>query len=337
MQDILGDETKFEPIKKDPTDALKAKVNRIITSANAVIDSVHFAKISGEYSPGYAYGNVKTHKPGNPLRPIISQIHTPTYGLAKRLNTLLKPYVPAQHSIDSVEEFLDILRAKRPQGDIASIDVESLFTNVPVEDTIKLIIDEVYDTRSCGLPPLKLSKVILEKLLRACTTECPFRGPDGKLYVQKEGVAMGSPLGPLFANFYMCFIENKALSDATLAPSTYCRYVDDIFVEVRNQEHLRSVIASLEKHSVLRYTHENSVGNTLSFLDVLVDIRESKFITSVFRKPTNTGHVMNAKGECPEKISDERNPIICEEGHQDLLHIWPFAFGIVESETNFSE
>ena len=276
-------------------------MNRVIDSANAVNGGVHFVKISGEYSPGYAYGNVKVHKPGKPLRPIISQIHTPTYSLAKRLNTLLKPYMPVQYSLDSVEEFLDVLRAKTPQGDIASIDVESLFTNVPVEDTIKIILDEVYDKRSNNLPPLKLSRAILEKLLRACTTECPFRGPDGKMYVQKEGVAMGSPLGPLFANFYMCFIENKTLSETSPAPSTYCRYVDDIFVEVQDGEHLQKVIAGLEANSVLRFTSENSIDSTLAFLDVCVTVEEGKFTTSVFRKPTNTGQVMNAKSECPEK------------------------------------
>ena len=246
---------------------------------------------------------MKPHKPGNPLRPIISQIHTPTYRLAKRLNTLLKPYVPAQHSIESVEEFLDILRAKRPQGDLASIDVESLFTHVPVEQTIKIIVDEVYEKQSNNLPPLKLSKSILEKLLRACTTESPFRGPDGKLYLQKEGVAMGSPLGPLFANFYMCFVENKTLSDASLAPTTYCRYVDDIFVEVQNKEHLKHLVVALENNSVLRYTCENSTDNKLSFLDVLVDTGQGTFMTSVFRKPSSSGQVMNAKSECPEKYT----------------------------------
>ena len=155
-----------------------------------------------------------------------------------------------------MDEFLDLLRAKKPQGSIASIDVESLFTNVPVDETIKIILEEVYDKRSNNLPPPKLPRAVLEKLLHACTTECPFRGPDGKLYVQKEGVAMGSPLGPLFANFYMCFIENNTLNEASPAPTTYCRYVDDIFVEVQDDEHLLRVLASFEANSVLRYTSE---------------------------------------------------------------------------------
>ena len=48
MNTILSDDSKFEKITKDTTDSLKAKVNRLITSANAVIGSIHFTKIVGE-------------------------------------------------------------------------------------------------------------------------------------------------------------------------------------------------------------------------------------------------------------------------------------------------
>ena len=197
LNEHLSDTTKFEKNKKDPTDALKAKVNRLITSTNAVIGQIHFTKIVGEYAPGYAYGNVKIHKPNNPLRPIISQVVTPTYKLVKRLNDLLQPYVPTGYSIKSVDEFVDILRTNSPSGMLASIDVESLFTNVPVLETIKIILDRVYDNRDSELPPLLINRGTLEKLLLACTTESPFRGPDGQMYRQKDamdsnGVTAGS-------------------------------------------------------------------------------------------------------------------------------------------------
>ncbi|MPC43096.1 hypothetical protein E2C01_036733 [Portunus trituberculatus] len=94
MDAILHDTTKFK-ITRNPTDSLKRRVNATITSINAANNnSLQFQKISGEFSPGYAYGNVKTHKPNNPLRSIISQIPTPTYAIAKKLNQLLTPYIP---------------------------------------------------------------------------------------------------------------------------------------------------------------------------------------------------------------------------------------------------
>ena len=301
---ILSDTSKFERLKEDPTKKHKAKVNRIIKSVNAVIDSVHFEPISGEYSPGYAYGTVKTHKPNNPLRPIISQVCTSTYKLAKRLNQLLKPFVPAKYSISSTDEFLDLLRIKKPQGELASIDVESLFSNVPVDDTIQIIIDEVYHKRSNGLESLALSPHILRNLLEACTKDSPFRGPDGKLYVQKNGVAMGSPLGPLFANFYMAHVEEAAFGDPELKPTTYFRYVDDILLEVRDDEHLAAIIRQLETNSVLSFTYERQQDNCLSFLDVTVQATPNKYVTSVYVKPTNFGRTLNAKSECPSKYKN---------------------------------
>ena len=184
------------------------------------------------------FGTVKTHKNGNPLRP---QVSTATYKLAKRLNQLLKPCIPAKFCINSVDEFLDILSAKRPDGILASIDVESLFTNVPIDDTIDIILDEVCEKRTNGLPGLNLSRPILEPLLQACTKDAPFRGPDGQLYVQKESDTMGSPLGSLFANFYMAYVENRVLSDPSVTPHTYVIYVDDCFVDGRDVNHLLSL------------------------------------------------------------------------------------------------
>ena len=301
LNNILSDDTKFIQIKEDPTKKLKAKVNRIIKSANAAIDGLHFEPITGEYTPGYAYGTVKTHKTDNPLRPIISQVCTATYKLAKRLNQLLKPYVPSKYSIGSTEEFLDLLRIKKPEGQIASIDVESLFTNVPVDTTIQIIIDEIYHKRSNGLNKLALSPEILKNLLVACTKDSPFRGPDGKLYTQKDGVAMGSPLGPLFANFYMAHVEEKTFSSGGLKPTFYCRYVDDAFVEIRDQSHLSSIISEFQKNSVLRFTSEREQDGSLAFLDVIVEVTPSKYQTRVYVKPTNTGKTLSAKSECPSK------------------------------------
>ena len=257
--------------------------------------------IVGEFAPGYVSGTVKTHKDGDPLRPIVSHVSTPTYKLAKRLNQLLKPYIPSKFCVNSVAEFLDILRAKRPEGILASIDVESLFTNVPIDETIEIILNEVYEKRSNGLPGLNLSKQILERLLKACTKDAPFRGPDGQLYVQTEGVAMGSPLGPLFANFYMAHVENDVLSDPDVTPSTYVRYVDDCFVDVTDVNSLLNLIAKFESRSVLKFTYELSKDNVIPFLDVLVERGHNQFHTSVYRKATNTGQTLNAASECPTR------------------------------------
>lgn len=74
IEEILNDSTKFTQTTRDPTEPLQRKVNKLITTANATIGKQHLKPIVGSYSPGYIYGNVKTHKTNHPLRPIISQV-----------------------------------------------------------------------------------------------------------------------------------------------------------------------------------------------------------------------------------------------------------------------
>ena len=116
INNILNDRTKFKKIQKDPTKLLKAQVNRLIESVNGVSGQQKLNKIIGEYEPGYIYGNVKTHKAENPLRPIISQIPTPSYKLAKKLNDFIRPYIPSDYSLKSTDEFIDLLRSTRPEA-----------------------------------------------------------------------------------------------------------------------------------------------------------------------------------------------------------------------------
>ena len=111
---------------------------------------------------------------------------------------------------------------------------------------------------------------------------------------------MGSPLGPTFANFYMAHVEKQVLQQENIRPSIYTRYVDDIFVVVRDEEHLKQLQRNLQDHSVLNFTYE--IGNNkLPFLDVLIETAGDKYHTSVYVKKTNTGECLNYDSECPEK------------------------------------
>lgn len=301
LNSILNDRSKFQLITRDPTEPLQRKANKLIASANAVIGQRLLTPIVGSYTPGYIYGNVKTHKNHNPLRPIISQVTSPMYKISKQLDNIIKPYIPKKYSIHSRDEFLEILQTTRPQGLLASLDADSLFTNVPVEETIEIILKNVYHGSE---PAPSIPKLILEKLLRCCTTESPFRSPDNKLYYQSNGIAMGSPLGPTFSEYYMCDLENKVLSNEQLKPATYCRYVDDIFVVVRDEGHLQELQQQMQHESVLTFSYELSVNGKIPFLDISVETTNGKYQTSVHRKATDLGKCMHPNSECPERYKD---------------------------------
>ena len=192
-------------------------MNGTIERVNAVHGSERLPMVTGDHDLGYIYWNVKTHKRGNPLRTIISQLPSPTYAIAKALNHILAPYIPSTYSLESSYEFLQVLK-DRPSGRIiASLDVESLFTLV--DETIQLILDIVY--RGDHECKLSIHEESLKKHLQICTKEASFIDHRQQMYHQCDGVAVGSPLGFLFASFYMGVLEERVFSKLPVPP-IYC-------------------------------------------------------------------------------------------------------------------
>ena len=121
-----------------------------------------------------------------------------------------------------------------------SFDVKSLFTNVPLDITIDIILKKVYDER---LINTNIKREDMKSLLLMCTKSVPFTFNDD-MYIQTKGVSMGSPLGPLLANVFMCELENTLVPTLTENMDMWTRYVDDTFAFMKvNQQ---STI--LEKH-----------------------------------------------------------------------------------------
>ena len=303
VNDILQDITKFNEIQADTTNAIKNEINELTSKINQQVNKTMFPKLVGQYSPGYLYANPKIHKDitNPPFRPIISQIGTPVYEIAKKLNDLIVHYTPSKYVINSTYNFVSTLKTLNPgNGTIASLDVKDLFTNVPVQTTIELIMDYMYNSQE--KPPPNIDRNHMEQLLLICTTKMPFRSPDGKMYVQVEGCSMGSPLSCTIANFYMCHLENSVLTSSPgLSPPIYGRYVDDIFMVVDSPEQLLQVKEAFERNSVLKFTVEHEKSKQLAFLDCLINRDDHKFTTSVYVKPTHGGDCINYNGLCPQR------------------------------------
>ena len=295
---ILSDGSKFRKITKNPCQPLKKNINGLIDEAVAANPDASkvLKRIIGDYSPGYMYGNVKTHKEDKKLRPIVSQITSPTYRTAKQLDNLVKRYLPQGYMLKSSTEFVDLLEGKPTNGNLYSLDVESLFTNVPVLRTTNIICDRVYNHPTLAPPPIP--KEVLRKLLLLCTTEVPFYDIDGKMWQQVDGVTMGSPLGPTFANFFMSEVENRALDNIPTRPVIYARYIDDMFL-LCSELTLETLKNEMILISGLNFTFESGVNRKLPFLNVLVEAQDERFKTLVYRKPTDVGACMNANGDSP--------------------------------------
>ena len=107
-------------------------------------------------SPGKMYGLIKVQKNNNPARPVISMIGTPEY----QLDLIIKNYIPDSYMLHSSNHFLDEINNFKFKAyhKLVSFDVQSLFTNVPLNETINIIVDYIYskDNQIKGnLPSLK--------------------------------------------------------------------------------------------------------------------------------------------------------------------------------------
>ena len=130
-----------------------------------------------------------------PIRPIVSNIRTVTYNLSKYLAKLLLPLSQSEYTIKNTKQFIEQIRMKQVPDDykIVSFDVKSLFTNVPLEKTIEITLKRIYERKEINTP---LSKKEMKQLLTLCTKYLHFID-DNKVYQQNDGIAMGSPLGPV--------------------------------------------------------------------------------------------------------------------------------------------
>ena len=84
-----------------------------------------------------------------PLRPVISNCGTATYEISRYLASLLSPLMKNRYTINNTRDFVYRLRelSIHDNEKMISFDVSSLFTNVPLDHTIEIILKKVYDEK----------------------------------------------------------------------------------------------------------------------------------------------------------------------------------------------
>ena len=80
---------------------------------------------------------------------------------------------------------------------MASFDVNNLFTNIPIRETIDIILKMLFPFPNSTV--LNLSRNLFKQILELSVLNSFFQF-DSRFYQQIEGLGMGLPLGPTFAN-----------------------------------------------------------------------------------------------------------------------------------------
>ena len=93
------------------------------------------------FRPPRLYGLPKIHKEGVPLRLTVSNIGAPTYQLSKYLAGLLSQLTGiSAYRVKNSFQFVQILESLRvqPEDLVVRFDLVSLFTKVPIVDSLEL-------------------------------------------------------------------------------------------------------------------------------------------------------------------------------------------------------
>ena len=297
MEEIISDFTKFTRLRYDDlfslTLKLEDKVVRFINklhSLNVISDSeAKSLKPSGS-SPATLYGLPKVHKRSVPLRPIMAAYNTATYKLAKFLVPILSPLTTNDYTVKNSYDLTDSLSNCRLPASyyMCSYDVQSLFTNIPINETIDICSKLMFQ----GVDLFRgMTKSVFKNLLYLCVRDGLFIF-NNSLYKQVDGVAMGSPLGPTFANIFLCYHEKKWLDECptNFKPILYRRYVDDTLVIFSEKDHATQFFNYINKqHDNIAFTMDTEQNDKISFLDILIEKANNKLNFSIYRKPTFSG------------------------------------------------
>ena len=293
IEEILNDHTKFSNLDIPAGKEINYITNleKKITSDlklmkdEETIDKAAYKNIKPVGSkPGVLYELGKVHKEINnglpPFRPFWTAIGTPTCKKAKFLLPFLTPLTQNEYTVIDSFRFAEEICKQNPNLYMASLDVDSLFTKIPLDEVIDICIDSLYKDDE-NTP--KISKDVFRNLLTVATKESFFMF-NNKFYKQIDGVAMGSPLGSALANIFICNFENKLLKDCphSLKPVFYRHYVDDIFVvfsSLDQAEKFKKYFSS--KHPNINFSLEKENGGHLSFLDVNI-FREKENLSLMF-------------------------------------------------------
>ena len=107
---------------------------------------------------------------------------------------------------------------------------------------------------------------------------------DGEHYQQTNGVAMGTKMGPNYANLFVGFVEKQIFEQYTDPNPDYLgRYIDDCLgtASCFRVELERFINFVNDFHPALQFTWKIS-ETSVSFLDILSSINGNKLVTSEF-------------------------------------------------------
>jgi hypothetical protein len=332
----LTDTTTYEAVSHMKARSVEVKINRIwskICDTRKIPAGIKRSFLSNNTNIPRFYHLIKTHKDSEEvkIRPIISNVNSPTTKISWLLSNILKPLllnVPAH--LESSSILVERLKALEPQKIREfpypfSLDVVSLYTSIPITDAINNIMMIM---ESSQFSYKSLTPGDIQQLLQAVSTNTYLQFND-RLFLQKKGLAMGSSVSAILAILFMDTLERRIfLSNQWV--SSYARYVDDIFILTKNKETAESIHESMNGlHPEIQFEIEHPSNNALSLLDFEVKTNEQSGTIDLqfYKKKAKKNVFLNFRSAIPMNtkeniVRNERKRILdrCTSTETSMVH-----------------
>ena len=166
-----------------------------------------------------------------------------------------------------------------------------------MDQTISIILNRIYNNREINTD---ITRSEIKELLYLCTKNFRFSF-DNNIYIQNDGVAMGSSLGLILVNIFMVELERSVIPGLSNKLNNWRRYVDDriCYIKVDSIDYVLRKLNDFHKN--IQFTVEVEKEGRIWFLDVLMIRDKNNIETTVHRKSTNNNIYLNWTSDVPNK------------------------------------
>nr|XP_055053666.1 uncharacterized protein LOC129438772 isoform X1 [Misgurnus anguillicaudatus] len=309
IQRQLNNTTFYRKLSHNPTQEFKQTIHKkldVFLESGDISKPEHtFMTIKFPVTP-VLYTLPKIHKSYKDIpmgRPIVAAIGSLTENISAFVDYFLQPLVINLPSyVKDSMDFLKLLKSIELTDEpclLVTMDIESLYTNVPFEGGLRAS-EFFLNLRPICRPSTSCIVELIEIVLKS-----NFFLSGSDYYLQISGTSMGSKMAPSFASLYCGHFEHQVIFNEQRNPflhkiSHWKRYIDDIFfIWKGSAEELSDFHNFINSNAQsLRFTIEQS-AHEMNFLDILVYKERNTLGSTLYRKSTDRNSILHGESFHP--------------------------------------